>query len=397
MVTLPERTLEEVIAAYPTWRQSALSKADNCSLSSRFDLEGAVDFNTSASARGIIGHRAAAKILLTLQSEKQTEIDPEQALEILYECAAQRDVPDDQVIVLPLREQDLLRMGIKKLVYDSAAQKPRQFNMTRLWAVEERLATTVEYPHPDGGIVYRTITGQPDALLADPPNGMVVLDWKFSWGLPPAGDPNDEHVDDPAHVSYLGYFQQRFYALLVMRNYRAADHVRLREFYPFKGVARHATVLRSSLEHIEREIAMICERLDRGLMGGSESKLWKPSPGQHCGFCSAPSRCTLAPDVRLAQGGIATWDEAREAANYWVQMKRFDPMMRRAMKAWVGQHGPVEGKSDKKRWSIRFKPNKTGNGESFGIYAPEDTYDGPRDERLEGAFGAAAARAGIAA
>jgi hypothetical protein len=65
---LPERTFEEVLAAFPRYRQSMLGDVDNCALMARFDLEGA-EFNTHEQARGTLFHRYAAEILRTLQTD----------------------------------------------------------------------------------------------------------------------------------------------------------------------------------------------------------------------------------------------------------------------------------------------------------------------------------------
>ena len=66
------------------------------------------------------------------------------------------------------------------------------------------------------------ISGQPDALLTGPedqPDLVEVLDWKLTWALPPERQqPTDHEQQFGHHVSYEGYFQQRFYAFLVMRD-----------------------------------------------------------------------------------------------------------------------------------------------------------------------------------
>ena len=182
--------------------------------------------------------------------------------------------------------------------------------MRRLVAVERRLYAEVSYPHPvTGAALTRTITGRLDALVADPGMvpGMVVPDWKL-WLQPPPKY-TGEHRDGqgrvegvPAGVSWNGYFQQRTYALLVFRNYPEVQRVTLREYYPLAREGdkiREATVHREQIEHIERELATLVEILDRALMGGSGSKMWRPSPGPHCVYCSKPNRCPISADSRV--------------------------------------------------------------------------------------------------
>jgi hypothetical protein len=264
---LPARTLEEVHEAYPTVRQSLLAGWDNCALSTLMELEGH-SYTNAAQARGILFHRYAGEVLRTLRATGEVKMPTEEAMAILYEVCAQRDVPVEEVVRVPARERRLLRVAAIKLVSDN------EFNMARLVAVERRLEATVVcqrpvvcgtckgkgeawstmlvgHPMADGrmvpcpdcgavGYVYdgstyeRRLTGQPDALLMDPDpdpamSGAVVLDWKTTRRAPAPGPPGDHH-DDGDHVSYMGYFQQRFYGLLVLRNYRAVNRVRLRRW-----------------------------------------------------------------------------------------------------------------------------------------------------------------------
>lgn len=384
---LPRRELAEVLDAFPDLRQSLLGDFDSCRLMTRFGLEG-TPYTNAAQARGIIFHRFAAEVLRTLRQTGEVQIPVEEALAILYEVCAQRDVPDDEVVTVPAPERRLLRIAAVKFVAEN------RFNMSRLIAVEKRLWATVTYPHPDGGMVERRLTGQPDALIADPPDGAIVLDWKTTLSPPPRYEPRDGHerVDHARGVSYLGYFQQRTYALLVMRNYESVQRVTLREFYPLAGEARTATVLRADLEHVERELAGLAEQLDRALMGGSDSPIWAPSPGKHCSYCPKPSSCPIEPDVRMSEGGITSAAQAERAAAAYVLAKRDGELLHEALKGWVETYGPVDVKSGKGRYQVRWKKNKTGNGRTFGVHVPEESDRGPDDPALADALAEAARR-----
>jgi hypothetical protein len=194
-----------------------------------------------------------------------------------------------------------------------------------------------------------------------------------------------QHWDDPDHVSYMGYFQQRFYGLLVLRNFPAVQRVRLREFYPLEGVARYATIYRGDLEHLEREFSALVEVLDRALASGSDGPAWTPSPGRHCSYCPAPQRCPIEGDVRVREGGITSHAEAERAAAEFVVASEVRGVLREALKAWVDVYGPVRVKAAKGRYELRF------NGGRFGVHVPEVSDRGP-DGRIEDAFAAAAAR-----
>lgn len=372
-------------------RQSLLGKFDNCYLSTRFDLE-ALPYTSHRAAAGIIFHRTAAEILRTLRRTGETRMPIEEGLQILYEASAQRDVADDEVVIVPANERRLLRIAIVKLVADN------EFRMRRLIDIERRLFTDVTYDDENGNVITRTLTGQPDALLADPPtnddpvSGAVVLDFKMSLGVPPKGNEEDHH-DDPAHVSYEGFYQQRFYGLLVLRSFPSVERVRLREFYALQSQARYATVYRSDLEHLEREFSVQAELLDRALMGGSQSKLWKPSPGKHCSFCSRPTSCTILPEERLRAGGITSEEQAEKVAGEYVLFKQLGKNHHSALQAWVSGHGPVFVKAAKGRYVVRWKNNKTGKGRTFGVHVPDESDRGPHDPHLEKAFADVEARA----
>lgn len=382
-MALPARAPAEVIEAFPHLRQSLLAEFDSCPLMTRFGLE-SPDVTSPAQARGILFHRFAAEVLRTLQRTGESRVPVAEALEILYEVCAQRDVPDGEVVACPARERRLLRIAAIKFASEN------EFRMERLIDVERRLFADLEYPSPDGGIVRRRVTGQPDALIADPPDGAVVLDWKTTLQPPPRYK-GERETDHAQGVSYLGYFQQRVYALLVVRNYPAVQRVTLREFYPLAGEARSAVVLAVDLEHVERELAAVCEQLDRALAGGSASPLWQPSPGRHCSYCPRPGACPIEHEDRR-DGAVTSRAQAERYAAEMVVADRVRDHRREALKAWVEVHGPVPVKSGKGRYEVRFKRNKTGGGKTFGVHVPEASDRGPEDPSLEAAFAEAAAR-----
>jgi hypothetical protein len=388
---LPERTHPEVLAAFPWLRQSTLAEFDSCRLSARWSIEGA-EFDNAAQARGTLFHRFAAEVLRTLWRTGNTSIPTEEAMQILYETIEQRDVPDGEVVWCPARERRLLRILALRF-----ASYP--FRMERLWEVERRLTTTIEYVHHETGeLVQRVITGQPDALLGDPPNGAVVLDWKTTRQAPAKGD-DDDHHDDPEHVSYLGYFQQRAYGLLVLRNYPGVDRVTLREFYVLPGEPRYATVYRQDEEHLVRELSSLAGLLDRALEGGRKSPIWQPSPGKHCDLCPRPNHCPIEADVRAQVGdmsggaGIGSRKDAERLAGDYVVAKTVGKKLHEALKSHVDVHGPIAVKSGKGRAELRWKVNK-GGGRSFGLHVPDPSAQEPEDDpRLEEAFARAAERA----
>lgn len=390
---IPPMTLAEVGGLWPAYRQSILANMDNCSLSTLFDLEGS-EYNNAAQARGIIFHRFAAELLRTLHRTGEQKVPHEEAMQILYEVAGQRDVPPEEIVIVPQRERRVLRICALAL-----ANVP--MNVERLFinpegdGIEQRLWASVQYPNPEGGkAIERFITGQPDAMLLDPPHGMVVLDWKTAPSAPAKPKNGQDHwTGDHNHVSYEGYFQQRVYALLIMRNFPAIQQVTLREYYVLPKEARVAVVPREALEHIEQELGQLVELLDRGLMAGSKWKGWRPSPGKHCDYCSRPTSCPIEREARAFDGGGVTSErQAAKIAAEDVLAQRVHKEAHEALKAWHERTGrPIPVRAAKGRFEYRWGATSTG-GRRFGLY-PIDTSDrGVNDEMLVQAFEQAAER-----
>jgi hypothetical protein len=404
---LPMRSHAEVVEAYPAHRQSRLGDFDQCRLMTRFGLEG-FDYSNPVQARGILFHRVAAEVLRTLWQTGEQSMPVSEALEVMYEVCAQRDVDARDVVTVPSRERRLLRLATIGLVYDWDRQKLREYDMRRLAtpggkpAIEHRLFATVRYPNPETGeVIERQITGQPDALLVDPPNGAVVLDWKTTPSPPPKHEQQlaseaplpSQHEAAPSgddavgNVSYMGYFQQRVYALLVMARFPSVERVTLREFYVLANEARTATVEREGdLEHVERELANLVEQLDAALMAGAKSPLWTPQPGKHCAYCPKPRSCPIEDEVRIADGGIVSASEAERVGGVWIKSGRVRKVAGDAAKAWHEETGrPIAMKSAKAPVELRWGPTKTGGGRRFDLHpiAPQDPPDARLDEALD--------------
>ena len=322
-------------------------------------------------------HAVAAEILRTLRREGEQEMPTQEAVEILYEVARQRDVPPAERVRCSWRDLALVRLGVVKLVTDN------KFSTHRIAQIEERLTVPVTYVDDNGEVITREISGQPDALLTGPedqPDLVEVLDWKLTWALPPERQqPTDHEQQFGHHVSYEGYFQQRFYAFLVMRSYPTINTVRLREYYPLRRKVRSATVTREQLEHIERELSLLVYEHDRLIASDGP---WLPSPGKHCSFCARPHRCPL----QNAERGEGAIQDAAMAERYAAEREVAEVVRKDrtdALKVWVAQHGPVPVKASKERREIGWRIGKDGS-RNFGPYVP-DSGDVAlvRDDQLE--------------
>lgn len=343
--------LDDVIEAFPAHRQSLLAKLDQCPLSTRFELEGA-RYTSPAAARGILFHRFADEVLNTLRRTGESTIPTEEAMVILREVETQRGVPDSEVVLCGAQEREMLRVLAIKF-----SREP--FLSERIIGVEDHLEATVTYHRGDGSPVERRVTGRPDALIADPPGGAIVLDYKTAWAAPgegyppPSADEPDEQGQD-TRISVEGYFQQRLYGFLVFRTFPRIDRVTLREFYPLPSEVREATIRRDQLEHLEAEICLLVEILDRGLQGGSDSELWRPSPGRWCSYCRRPNSCPIEAEARVVGGGITSQAQAERVA---AEVAVAEPIRKAgivALKAWhenTGRAVPVRDAKGRWEWA----------------------------------------------
>lgn len=374
--------LEAVWELFPTIRQSLLSSFDDCALSTYFELAHGQGWSTHPQARGTLMHRFYAECLRTMRQLKQDSIPVTAALEILYETLLQRDVPVEELVRVPLREVRDMRMEAVKFAADNT------FDVHRIVDLEKRLEATVTYPHPETGEpVERTLTGQLDALIAEPPDGAIVIDWKSSWQPPQSIRVEDDGADpdDAKRLSYHGYFQQRFYAWLVMKNFSNVHRVTLREFYVRRTEARPATLTRDRLHHVEQEMEMLALHFDRAFSYGAPPKPyrphtigpWEPQPGKHCQFCLKPGACPIEDEAK-GEGAVTTRARAEKYAGEYVQARKVYEHRRDALKPYVDVHGPVAVKNAKGRQQIGWVDNSTGSGRRFVIHETPESDRGPR-------------------
>lgn len=325
----------KAIEIVPTLRQSTLAKADACMLSAKFEMKYA-NFTSHPAGRGRIAHQVFARCLEDMAAQKEPKIEVDVALAHLHNELRQADVPDEDVVNIPMKEVKDLYWVVKKWAYEN------EWDYKNIIDVEHRLFGSIYYPNPDGGFVERVLTGQLDALIirGEYDDEAVVLDWKDTWDLPA-----------PTEVSFEGYFQQRFYAWLVMKNYKSVQKVTLREFYVRKSEPREATVWRERLADMEDELSALAERFDRAVAHG---KTFHPTPGKHCHYCVRPGACPIFPKVRK-EGKIRTKKEAQETADRLTVAEAVFKREREALSAFTAVHGAQPVKNPKRRtvWGHR--------------------------------------------
>jgi hypothetical protein len=344
MVAAPyPRSLER----FPTLRQSRLSTFDKCALQANFEEEYRRDWSGHPQARGQILHRVFARAMGVMHEQHESRVETDVILELLYDTLRQSDVDQEcpvcgkeiidrhdgrvtcagghayrsDLVNIPFREIKDLRWEAVKFANDN------EFDIENLVDIEHRLSATLTYPGLDGHRVSRTLTGQLDVLFVagDEDEEAIVIDYKSTWDIPA-----------PSEVGFEGYFQQRFYAWLVMKCYPAIMRVTTREHYTRFSAFREATVHRGELDDLELEFAALAERFDRAF----EQENFPPSPGRHCQLCPRPGACPIFPGVR--QEGQITDDEmAKKVAGEALVAKAAYDMRMKALRAWASVRGPI--------------------------------------------------------
>lgn len=313
-----------------TMRQSNLATFSRCPLSARFELEAGERYSPEL-IRGTICHRVAAEIMRTLRRTGESAIPVQEALNIAYEQMAQVDVPSKDVIVLSAEE----KLNVIQFVVRFATDW--EFDGARILAVEERLTHTIKCE--DG--VERVLTGSPDAIIADPPDALIVPDYKSGWG-PPKTPRSDEPAEPRRYLTERGHYQLDTYGLLALVRYPKAERVTLHEVHPRASESRDAVLERDDMQEVERLIGIDLMLMDRATSEGRDSKVWKAVGGtSQCGWCIGRHECPKASqrlDVKpiLDLGMAVDYAERVEAVTPY-RAKDLIP----ACKAWVEANGPI--------------------------------------------------------
>lgn len=363
---------DEVIRRWPKIRQSDLSKFDDCELSAYFSMRYENGWTTSPAARGTIEHRVFAECLREMQRQDSTSIPVDLALAILTEKLRQHGVAPEDRVRVPWRELPDMEMAVKKWAWDNT------FTIRNLIDVERRLDATITYRAENTGeLIERVITGQLDVLLTRGDDEAIVVDFKGTWGLPPEREEDDN--TDGGGLSFHGFFQQRFYAVLVMRNFSSIMATVLREFYQRRSKARAARMTRQDLPKAEEGLSILVEAFDAALMAGAPPALttddlekhghWKPSPGKQCFNCAKANLCPI--DDSYTDGGIRTLAQAEAAAGELEKTESIRKRLKKWCFDWAELHGDIPVKNSKGRRVLGHRTVK--GGKRFEAYTPDGT------------------------
>lgn len=350
------------------YRQSTLRALEVCPRRTRFALETGelkTGWTGHSTNLGTIFHEFAAEYLRTLQ---RPECRGEQQMATEDAVAVMREVYAASPYVLDADDYSAL-VGMVLRFCDF------KWRTERILFLEDALH--VDVLCADGEI--RTLKGQPDVVLADPPYGVVIEDYKTGQGRPkaPRTVPEDAPViEGKQYLSDVGKYQREVYGYLVLKHVPTARYAILRERpmrYPGEP-PREARLTREQLEHVEPRIAAQMMKLDRGVTEGSGSAVWEPIPGAQCLHCEVARSCPVPPGLR-GVGAIESQTDADVEARRFVRGKAMYEQAAERLKAWQ-EAGSLPG-SVNGRDVVRWGPEpdawqKKGGGRKFQLWPRVD-------------------------
>jgi hypothetical protein len=272
-------------------RQSLLSGFETCGRRTlhglQFDqIEGYADW-----AIGFVGwtaelgkalHLFARKYLRQLRASGESQMDWPIARLLAIEVLSEAD------FILPSNERDEFFWLCRGFCHF-------RWPARNIRSLERRLSMEVE--GPDGK--YRTITGQPDVIIADPDTqqpGAVIVDYKSTRGRPPSpkGQPDAEYAEGKRYLGERGHFQLDTYGAMVLVGSPNLYKVTLRQLFCRSGQVREAVLTREELPYVLEQLGIQAMRLEEAILEGPSSKLWAPHFRR--ALREAVSRRTLVPD-----------------------------------------------------------------------------------------------------
>jgi hypothetical protein len=302
------------------YRQSRLRSFTECARRTVLQADGATGAVGASADLGSATHAVVAEILNTLKVTGQTQPPTQEAVEIMYEVLAKG------TWVLDMEDHDWLRqMVLSFCKYSWVAQN--------ILAVERRLS--VDITCPDGKV--RTFTGTPDAVIREG-RGIIIPDFKSGLAIPrtPREAPDEgQPIRGWEFLSDGGHFQGRSYGFLCLSEWPGALDATTREMnLRWNGPPREATMGRSEMEHVSRQLGLLMQQLDEALEGGEGHPLAAPRP--HPKQCN--TRCPVArscpiPQEQRGLGALTEMSDATAEANRWLVIRALDKQMREALKA----------------------------------------------------------------
>lgn len=348
------------------YRQSTLRSYTACARATVLASPETTGTIGSTADLGSALHAVIAEILRTLARGGEAQMATEEAINVMREVVAAGPWVLTAEDYCGTRNLDGTREqpGLVQMVCNFALER---WLPSRFMAIEQRLSMDILCP--DGEL--RLLTGTPDLVIADPPDGVVLVDHKSGRAKPPTptGLPEGEPIRGIDHLSEGGFTQLAIYSALAMNEWPRIKRATLKEVnWRYGGPPREATITRDDLEHVLPFIGDLMMKVDRGLREGDGSEFAKPRPGKHCDTrCSVKRSCPVPAEQR-GLGAIDSDAAADAEAKRWAVLKVLHPDMREALKAYHEETGYCPVVSD--GLVARWKQKTNGKGRDFGVFPP---------------------------
>lgn len=355
------------------YRQSLIASFDSCPLRAKFSLEDERRTPGPLAARGTLLHRAMHQAVREMQREGERRFSVDQGMELLTDVLSQMgpDVQDGEVVPLPMREMKWCRVIMTKWC------EYVDLDPGKIIGVERRL--TAPLTLNNGKTV--DITGQMDIIFADPPDGVIVVDWKTGFRRPPTprtgNDPGkiDMAEQEGTALTELGWVQFLVYSYLCFSEMDWIQRVIFREVHVLRQEERQARMDALQMERMTDPLRAQVTMLDEAISAGADSSRWVPTAGAHCALCPKPWACPvmdfaeLAPDTEAGRQLIA---------HQWLVAKEQRASKEEVLKGLVDQYGPIRVRHPEGDRVVGWDMEK----KRFGLYEPYDIPDSPWDGKL---------------
>lgn len=353
-----------------TYRQSLIATFDSCPLRAKFAILDRRRTPGHLAARGTLLHRAMHKAVRQMWKNGERTFGVEQGMELLLEVLTQQDVPGEEVVPLTMREMRWTRVAMAKWCESTV------LDSRKILATEERLFADLALP--TGRTV--KVTGQMDLLLADPPDGLIITDYKTGFRRPKntRNPDSDRALREGTGLTELGWVQWLVYSFLGFANFPSVQRVIFRERHILWDEERYARMERWEMERLVDTLAAQVALLDQAIAEGPDSARWIPTAGPHCALCANPRACPILDDEQI---DIVTEEGRRRVAQEWVVSTETRNRRREILDGLVEVHGPIEVLHSDGRRVVGWNYDEKGK-RSFGMFEPKDVSESPYDEVL---------------
>jgi len=356
------------------YRQSLIASFDACPLRARFSIEDERRSPGPLAARGTLLHRAMHQAVREMQREGERKYPVEQGMELLTAVCAQMgpEVKSGEVVPIPMREMRWARVIMTKWC------EYVDLDPSKIIGVERRLTAPIEL------LTGKTvdITGQMDLLLADPPDGVIVVDYKTGFRQPKQTRVGTDPVkamqaeEEGSGLTELGWVQFLVYSYLCFQAFDWIQRVIFREVHVLRQEERQARMEALQMERLTDPLRDQVTLLDQAVEEGIASERWAPSAGQHCSLCPKPWRC---PIMDMEQIELHTEEGRRRVAHEWIVAGRIRKEREEFIKGIADTYGPIEVVGAEGRRVVGWRSDKR----NFGLYEPEEIPESPWDQALE--------------